>query len=53
MSYVNYIDLIDSLLDQRLVDPGSTVIYYVGVCGPKIIVYRFQCFSIYRGNWGD
>jgi len=32
MSYFIYTDLNSSLLDPRLVDPGSTLVY-VGVCG--------------------
>jgi len=34
MSYFTYTDLISSLLDQRLVDPGSTLIY-VGAYDPN------------------
>jgi len=34
MSYFIYIDLISSLLDPRLVDLGSTLIY-VGTYGPN------------------
>jgi len=34
MSYFIYTDLISSLLDPRLVDPGSILIY-VGAYGPK------------------
>jgi len=33
MSYFIYTDLIRSLLDPRLVDPGSTLIH-VGACSP-------------------
>jgi len=36
ISYFIYIDLISSLLDPRLVDPGSTLLY-VGAYGPKIL----------------
>jgi len=39
MSYCIYTDLISSLLDPRLLDPGSTLIhvgaYHVGAYGPK------------------
>jgi len=34
MSYFSYDDLIGSLFDPRLVDPGSTLIY-VAPYGPK------------------
>jgi len=34
MSYFNYSDLINSSLDPRLVDPGSTLTN-VGAYGPK------------------
>jgi len=34
MSYFIYTDLISSLLDPRLVDPGSTLIH-AGAYGPK------------------
>jgi len=36
MSYFIYTDLISSLLDPRLVDPGSTLIH-VGEYDPKCI----------------
>jgi len=35
MSYFIYTDLISSLLDPRLVDPGSTLIFYIGAYGPE------------------
>jgi len=33
MSYFTYTDLINSLLDPKLVDPGSVLIQ-AGACGP-------------------
>jgi len=36
MPYFFYTDLISSLLDQKLVDPGSTLIH-VDAYGPKCI----------------
>jgi len=39
MSYFIYPDLISSLLDPKLVDPGSTLIH-VSVYGPKTTLYN-------------
>jgi len=48
MSYFNYTDLVRSLRDPSLVDPGSTLIY-VGAYDPYIsnILYLANLFTIY------
>jgi len=52
MSYFIYTGLISSLLDPRLVDPGSTLIY-VGEHGPKRLrnsVKHYSPYSVFYEN---